>query len=220
MSSEPVYIAPARVGRPFTMSLAERRRRILAAAEDLFGARGYSDVSMADIARRAEMSKKTLYEVFGSKEDLFVAMLEDVDAMPALVPPAAGTDAGTAIITTLTAIARCVLSDRHILVNRLVIAESGAHPELALRFSAVRLEKGKRAVVDLVRRLAGEGEIEPRVAERMAEALFGGTVGMALLTALTSRQPPDLARVEERIVALVTLMQASPRAWLSPMLPP
>ena len=46
------------------------RRRIAEAAHDLFVARGFDHVTMADVAAAAEMSVKTVFNYFGTKEDL------------------------------------------------------------------------------------------------------------------------------------------------------
>jgi AcrR family transcriptional regulator len=55
-----------------------RRGRILATATALFAARPYSLVSMDDVAESARMGKATLYRYFASKEDLYVAVFEQV----------------------------------------------------------------------------------------------------------------------------------------------
>jgi AcrR family transcriptional regulator len=52
------------------------RARILEAAAEMFRSQGY-DVSMDSIASAANVSKQTLYNQFGSKEDLFKAMVAD-----------------------------------------------------------------------------------------------------------------------------------------------
>jgi TetR/AcrR family transcriptional regulator, mexJK operon transcriptional repressor len=52
------------------------RARILEAAAEMFRSQGY-DVSMDAIATAATVSKQTLYNQFGSKEDLFKAMVAD-----------------------------------------------------------------------------------------------------------------------------------------------
>ena len=52
------------------------RARILEAAAELFRTHGY-DVSMDAIASVANVSKQTLYNQFGSKEDLFKAMIAE-----------------------------------------------------------------------------------------------------------------------------------------------
>jgi len=54
----------------------ERRGRILAAATELFASRGFAQVQMDDVARRAGMGKPTLYRYFPSKSELFLAAFD------------------------------------------------------------------------------------------------------------------------------------------------
>jgi AcrR family transcriptional regulator len=56
--------------------LEQRRRRIAAAALDLFATRGYNACSVEEIVERARMSKSAFYEFFTSKEDCFRELLE------------------------------------------------------------------------------------------------------------------------------------------------
>src|SRR6266699_3404658 len=65
----------ARRGRPCQIAEPERRQLLLDAAESVFVELGYSSASMDDIARRAGMSKKTLYRLFETKEALFAAVI-------------------------------------------------------------------------------------------------------------------------------------------------
>src|SRR2546422_4741368 len=58
---------------------AERSRTaILAAGEGVFAERGYEGASLADISARAGVSRATPSYFFGSKEDLYVGVLERV----------------------------------------------------------------------------------------------------------------------------------------------
>ncbi|MFA6672250.1 TetR/AcrR family transcriptional regulator [Methanoculleus sp. UBA430] len=65
------------------MGIAERRRRekeqrkaeIIDAAERLFFARSYEDVSMDDIAHEVELNKATIYLYFKNKEALFATIV-------------------------------------------------------------------------------------------------------------------------------------------------
>ena len=52
------------------------RRAILDAAEQVFGACGFADAKMTDIAQRAGLAAGTLYKHFSSKEEIFRALLE------------------------------------------------------------------------------------------------------------------------------------------------
>ena len=63
-------------GRPRQLDDAARRKRLVAAAEHVFVEMGYGAASMDGIARCAGMSKKTIYQVFETKQDLFVAVID------------------------------------------------------------------------------------------------------------------------------------------------
>ena len=54
----------------------QTKAAILAAAEELFGEKGFAGVSARDVARRAGVNKALVFYHFGSMEDLFEAVLE------------------------------------------------------------------------------------------------------------------------------------------------
>ena len=53
------------------------RRRILGAAKAEFAAHGLGGARVDEIAERAEANKRMIYHYFGSKEDLFQAVIEE-----------------------------------------------------------------------------------------------------------------------------------------------
>jgi AcrR family transcriptional regulator len=65
--SEPAYTR---------LDVDERRRRLLELGTELFTRHSYGELSMAEIARQAGISKGLLYHYFPSKRDFFVATLE------------------------------------------------------------------------------------------------------------------------------------------------
>lgn len=52
-----------------------REEEILDAAEMIFGKKGFDGALMEDIAREAQFTRKTLYQYFGSKEELLSAVI-------------------------------------------------------------------------------------------------------------------------------------------------
>lgn len=54
----------------------EARKRVIAAALEVFAKSGYHDAKMDEIAERAAVSKGTLYNQFSSKEDMFRGVAE------------------------------------------------------------------------------------------------------------------------------------------------
>jgi AcrR family transcriptional regulator len=68
---------------------ADRRESILVAAAERFAARGYDATSLDEIAAEAGVTKPILYRHFGSKQDLYLALLaRHSDDMPGFVSPA------------------------------------------------------------------------------------------------------------------------------------
>ena len=55
----------------------EKRKRIIAAAIEVFAHDGVSNGKIAKIAEKAGIGKGTIYEYFGSKEDIFAAVFAD-----------------------------------------------------------------------------------------------------------------------------------------------
>jgi AcrR family transcriptional regulator len=57
---------------------ADQRRRILRAVGELVAKRGYADVTVELIVKRAHVSYKTFYKHFSGKEECFVALFDSV----------------------------------------------------------------------------------------------------------------------------------------------
>lgn len=81
-----------------------RRRQLLAVAEQLFVERGYAATSMDDVAAGAGVSKPIVYELVGSKHEVFEAcMARAADALAARVAEAVIAAAGGDDATRLRA---------------------------------------------------------------------------------------------------------------------
>jgi len=53
-------------------SIFERRRRILREARSLISERGYENFNVRELARRAKVAQRTLYNAFGSRENIVI----------------------------------------------------------------------------------------------------------------------------------------------------
>jgi AcrR family transcriptional regulator len=79
-----------------------RRRRIQAAAREVFAERGYAKASIEHIAKQAGLSVGAIYLYFRSKEDLYVSLLEETLAHldGELAAARAGGDASSRLAAT------------------------------------------------------------------------------------------------------------------------
>jgi AcrR family transcriptional regulator len=57
--------------------MAERRERILSAAREIIGQRGYEALTMRDLARASRVTVPTVYNLVGSKEEVLFAAIEE-----------------------------------------------------------------------------------------------------------------------------------------------
>ena len=197
-------------GRPRQFPEAERRQMVLDAAEQVFVELGYTDASMDDIAHRAAMSKKTLYQLFDTKETLFAAVIASRRAeLAATVGGDDLTDARSIEETLrhyLTKLARFVLAPRQAALYRLVIAESHRAPELARAFHQEGPSKGCHVLQDWLLRQNESGRLAITDPCSAATMLFSMVVAEPQTCTLVGDGPSaSEAQIAERVRQAVKL---------------
>jgi len=68
------------VHRPRSEMIAETRGKLIAAARQAFGERGYAEASMDDFTAAAGLTRGALYHHFGDKKGLLQAVIAEIDA--------------------------------------------------------------------------------------------------------------------------------------------
>ncbi|MBO0751836.1 MAG: TetR/AcrR family transcriptional regulator [Bradyrhizobiaceae bacterium] len=191
---------PAVSGRPRHMLEVERRAHLIAAAADLFLHRGYHATTMDDIARCAGMSKKTVYQVFSSKSDLFDGLLSDWFA-PFAAPIEADDRPPRQVLTdALVRLANFALSERQVLLMRLLIAETSCSEEIATALDRQCIGRGKGALEQWLAAQAAGGGLTIDNPREAANMLFFATVGDFLMRLLLwKRQRPTAEEVRGRV---------------------
>ncbi|GGF12609.1 hypothetical protein GCM10011611_17800 [Aliidongia dinghuensis] len=125
------------------------REAIVEAAERLFLERGFGTVSMDDLAEAAGVVRRTLYNQFTSKEEIFREMLLRVSGqLENALPPGIETQGNVEEVLHL--IARAIL-DLHARPGylgflRMVVADSRQFPWIAEAFAAVMEPQSERFV--------------------------------------------------------------------------
>ncbi|WP_119418789.1 TetR/AcrR family transcriptional regulator [Desertibaculum subflavum] len=126
-----------------------RRQAMMEAAAELFLDKGYAATSLADVVRRSGGSLQTLYELFGSKDGLFKALIEsrcaqvtdvfDEEGIADRLPEQALMEFGRRLF-------ELVMSPEGLAAMRLIVAEGGQAPEIAETFFANGPDMGKAKV--------------------------------------------------------------------------
>lgn len=110
-----------------------RQSQLLEAAEELFIEHGYDKTSVEMIAEAAGIARQTVYNQFGSKEGLFLAITKGLAAeVTASIsePLDAGRDVRAMLERFLAGFVRVALSPRATAIYRLVISETPRFPIL------------------------------------------------------------------------------------------
>lgn len=150
-----------------------RPEEILDAALAEFTERGFDAARMEDIARRAGISKGSVYLYFQSKQALLEALIETRIgplAEQAQAIAAAGVANPVAALRMLAAAAAAKLSDPQIIaVPRLVIGLSSRFPELADFYRTRVAERAREALETVIGAGVAQGvfrDVDPRAASR------------------------------------------------------
>lgn len=168
-------------GEPkFRRRPADRPAEILAAALEVFAARGFQAARLEEVAKRAGVSKGALYLYFETKADLFRAVVTDaispnIERVKAVA--AADLPLEQVVRMALPMLARQVVSDRRITgVVKLVIAESRNHPELAAIWRETVVEPGVALISGLIAKAQARGEVRSGDPRLFAFGLMGPMV--------------------------------------------
>jgi TetR/AcrR family transcriptional regulator of autoinduction and epiphytic fitness len=125
------------------------REAIVQAAERLFLERGFGSVSMDELAEAAGVARRTLYNQFASKEEIFREMLSRVARqLEDAFPP--GVETRGEVEDVLGVIARVILNlhkhAEYLGFLRMVVADSRQFPWIAKEFAAVMEPRTERFI--------------------------------------------------------------------------
>ena len=176
MPATAVKRRPSRAARPrWRRRKSARPEEIVHAALEVFADRGFAATKLEDVARKAGVTKGTIYLYFENKEALFKALIRET-----IVPVIAQ---GEALAKSFTGSARDLFEklvrDYWRLVGetalagipRLMIAEAGNFPELARFYYEEVVTRGHRLMSGVLERGIKAGEfrkVDLAVATKLA----------------------------------------------------
>jgi AcrR family transcriptional regulator len=191
--------------RPDEADETPARQRILDAAFSAFMEHGFAETSTLEIATRARVSKRELYTLVGSKQEMLAACIGERARrlqMPAGLPEMHDRETLARTLETLgTRLLREISDPTVIAVFRLAIAEAARAPEVAQALNTLGVEPSRTALRELMNRARSAGLLNGEPAE-MAEQ-FVGLLWGNLMTALLLRtaERPTPREIEHRAKA-------------------
>jgi len=172
-------------GRPTAVEAQARGMAIVSAAAALFEERGFSGVTMTEVARRARISKTTLYAAYADKDILFRAICSYACRVPAdriAAVETHGRDPGEVLADYGQAIAEATRDPAADRFLRLALFEAPRFPELARQILAESRAVSAPLAAWLAERAAAGG-LAPghdpvRLAEQFVALVTGGHAGL------------------------------------------
>lgn len=150
---------PSRRGRPPKSEVDTITPRLLASATSVFLEAGYEQANIAEVAQRAGCSKRTLYQRFPSKLDLFSAFIQffveqRLEEIRISVDPTAALE--KQLIKVVGVIRDYALSEDAYQLHRLIVQDGRRFPELRTIMDRAAWEPGNKVIKDLLRSHFGE----------------------------------------------------------------
>ncbi len=143
----------------------ERPQEVLDAALEVFVERGYAATNMAEIARRAGVSKGTLYLYYPGKTELLKAvvrqsLLGNLAEAQALASEHNGSSREL-LAFFLGEFTRRISCTKVSGLPKLILAESGNFPEIAQFYYDEVVQRAKDLIVNILRQGIARGEFRP-----------------------------------------------------------
>lgn len=186
--------------------IARSRAVILQAASEHFLRNGYVGANVDEIAARARVSKRTVYNIFGGKEQLFREILAESFAFAERFSDEAAVvltdtdDVAAELRDIAVRLAGSVLGGNIVRLRRLLIGEAERFPELAREYYERAPGRVMDTLAKAMRRFGKRGLLrisDPQLAaEHFAFLVMGAALDRALFT--VSEEIPATEDVEAR----------------------
>lgn len=185
-----------------------KRETILEAARKLFLEVGFGAASMDAIADAAKVSKQTVYNHFGSKEELFAAMVRETCDTMTLAFAEAAKDANPE--KSLRSIARrfmdMVFDEDKLALHRILMAEVSRFPELGRSFYQSGPAVIRQFLADYFREQNRRGTLKVDNPQVTAEQFISMVTSCRLRSELGVEPIPNAETREQYISNAVSLI--------------
>ena len=190
-----IYIATMKSEKKFSRRAEARPDEVLDAAMAVFVEQGFAAAKMEEIARRAGISKGTVYLYFPSKEALIEAIIQR-----AVAPLATGTlpqlaafegDPRLPITMLLKSIAGLLHEPKNLAIPRLFLREGMNIPNIARIYRRDVLDKAIPVLTALVARGVANGHLRKVDPELTVRTIIGALIAHVALSEVFDIRPDD-----------------------------
>jgi AcrR family transcriptional regulator len=206
---------PSRAGKRWERRSEARPAEIVAAATSLFTERGFGATRMDDVAARAGVTKGTVYLYFQDKGQLFEAVVRqklapNLERARMMVEAYDGST--PTLIRMLAKLLEGLVESEYSAIAKMIIAESGAFPELPKLYAEVVLERGFNMMASIIQRGIDRGEFRPVDPTTVVPLVVAPFILLAVwkhsLGDHTDVMPPPSRVLDEHVEMLLRALKA------------
>lgn len=196
--------------RRFRRRPEARPEELLAAALTVFGEQGFRATTLEEVARRAGVSKGTVYLYFASKDDLFRAMVEKyvitmLESAEARVREHTGTS--SALLETMIRSMWAALSQPEMVcLTRVVQSELPQFPEIQRYYWEHVIQRHRRLLRAVVERGIAGGEFRPEALAIVPTMVPSLIVHLTHVRALFGPLDADAPTRDAQIESIMSLL--------------
>ncbi|ESA33933.1 family transcriptional regulator [Leptolyngbya sp. Heron Island J] len=151
-------------GYPPNRNLEQRLEKILEASTQVFLEEGYGSATIGKIACEARVAKRTIYQYFGGKDELFGAVIHRLSNAVLSAFPSLDEEDTQSLEQVLNQFAyqllMVVITPDAIGLDRLVISEASRSPELVIQFYDNGPTRAMSSLTDYLAAQAERGVIQ------------------------------------------------------------
>ena len=184
----------------------DRRDALIIAAERVFLRHGYRATTMDQIASTAGISKRTLYQLVRSKEQLFTDLLARRQKAFDFKVETVDRPIDVVLFDMLTGWADHILSAKSIALTRVIMADYLHGKTLSRLLNRASEKPCRDALIAYLTGAAARGLLSIDDPELATQMLFGMTLGgIHVKILLGLAKPPRKAELDQRVHAAVAL---------------
>lgn len=181
-----------------------QRRQIMDAAARIFAEKGFSAATTKEIAEAADIGESTIYNYFGGKRDLFLAVASlQSEALDAVFQNSRRMESREQMAQAFVQVMDILLSNSH--YTRALLAEAWVNDEILFGFLAKRLVLITQFLQEFIQQRVASGAFHPidtRLAARMAISTFIGFILPALRGIEALPSPEERQRLARTVIDL------------------
>jgi len=185
--------------------IARRRQEILAAAARVFASKGYAAATTREIADKADVAEGTLYNYFGGKRDILLAIADETEAPMEAAVLEAGRFHGREAVVAMFEKAFAI-SEAQLPLMRTILTEAWVDDVILTRFVAVRLKRIHARLEQYIADRIAEGAmrpIDPALCAQLAMGMFGALLLPILRGVAPLPAPEERRALAETVVDLL-----------------